>query len=231
MVTSNSMSESEMGNRGSKSIKFYLKNLFNLRAIINKFIVKEQRVDGSYFGLLKPELRCILMGSERNYQTIIPSKQFNRNYSTNILKNSLNSCDPWFITGFTDAEGSFTIALDYNTKRQLNWRVQAKYQISLHIRDLVILEEIYSYFGVGSIGKSENMCYYSVSSLKDLNNIIIPHFLNYPLVTQKYSDFILFSKVIKIMNKKGHLTTEGLNEIVNIKSSMGTGLSRYAPNS
>ena len=114
MVTSNSMSESEMGNRGSKSIKFYLKNLFNLRAIINKFIVKEQRVDGSYFGLLKPELRCILMGSERNYQTIIPSKQFNRNYSTNILKNNLSSCDPWFITGFSDAEGSFTLGISRN---------------------------------------------------------------------------------------------------------------------
>jgi hypothetical protein len=37
--------------------------------------VKEQRVDGSYFGL-NPKLRCTLMGFERNYPFKIPSKQF-----------------------------------------------------------------------------------------------------------------------------------------------------------
>ena len=44
MVTSQEMSENEMGYRGSKSI-----------VSLNKFkktIVKEQRVDGSYFGFI-----------------------------------------------------------------------------------------------------------------------------------------------------------------------------------
>ena len=44
-----------------------------------------------------------------------------------------------------------------------------------------------------------NWSYIITTNKYDLNNIIIPHFLNYPLLTQKYSDFILFSKVIKII--------------------------------
>ena len=71
-VTSHKMNESEMGYRGSKS-EFIKQN--PQPNIINS--VKEQRVDGSYFGFY-PKLRCTLMGFERNYQVKIPSKQFNR---------------------------------------------------------------------------------------------------------------------------------------------------------
>ena len=55
------MSENKMGYRGSKS------------NFIVKF-VKEQRVDGSYFGY-NSKLRCTLMGGESRYQLNIPSKQ------------------------------------------------------------------------------------------------------------------------------------------------------------
>jgi hypothetical protein len=59
------MNENEMGNRGSKSDIFSSNNS-----------VKEQRVDGSWFGYkFEPNLRCTLMGFERNYQIKIPSNQ------------------------------------------------------------------------------------------------------------------------------------------------------------
>jgi len=48
MVTSQKMKETEMGNRGSKSV-------------LVSSTVKEQRVDGSCFGL-SPKLRCTLTG-------------------------------------------------------------------------------------------------------------------------------------------------------------------------
>jgi hypothetical protein len=73
MVTSQKMSENEMGNRGSKS-----KYNFNNKPIQNKNynFVKEQRVDGSYFiNKIFMKLRCTLMGFERNYPVKIPSKQ------------------------------------------------------------------------------------------------------------------------------------------------------------
>jgi len=104
MVTSHKMSENEMGDRGSKS------EIFNPQP--RGIFVKEQRVDGSYFGL-NPKLRCTLTGFERNYPFKIPSNQFkNKSFST-IIQSEIN---PWFLTGFTDAEGCFSIKIQQNAK-------------------------------------------------------------------------------------------------------------------
>ena len=59
----------------------------------------------------------------------------------------------------------------------------------------------------------------------DLTEKIIPHFLNFPLLTQKKADFLLFKQATELLLKKSHLTMEGLQELVNIKSSMNLGIS------
>jgi len=66
---------------------------------------------------------------------------------------------------------------------------------------------------------------YRVASIHDLTNIVIPHFIKYPLITQKQADFLLFKKVIELINNKEHLTLEGLLKIVSIKGSLNLGLS------
>lgn len=138
MVTSHMMSENEMGDRGSKS------EFLNLQP--KEIFVKEQRVDGSYFGL-NPKLRCTLMGFERNYPFKIPSKQFNNKSFSTIIKSKIN---PWFLTGFTDAEGCFSIKIQKNTKLKTKWRVRPGFSITLHIKDLFLLESIKNSLGVPS---------------------------------------------------------------------------------
>ena len=44
-------------------------------------------------------------------------------------------------------------------------------------------------------------------------------------MTNKCSDFILWSKVIDIMVNKRHLTKEGIEEIISIRASINKGLS------
>lgn len=46
----------------------------------------------------------------------------------------------------------------------------------------------------------------------------------YPLITQKRADFELFKMVIELMNKKQHLTPEGLHKILSLKASINIGL-------
>jgi LAGLIDADG endonuclease len=163
------------------------------------------------------------MDFERNYHIKYPSKQLNY-FSTLHFYDRLN---PWFVTGLTDAEGSFTITIDKNHKRKLGWRVQSKFQIGLHIRDLDLLLQVQQYFKcIGSIGISGNMVFYSISSVKDVINTIIPHFLKYPLLTQKAADFLLFKAIVDLIINKNHLTIEGIHQIINIKASMNTGLSQ-----
>jgi len=58
-----------------------------------------------------------------------------------------------------------------------------------------------------------------------LTTFIIPHFEKYPLLTQKSADFLLFKQIVDLMNKKAHLSMEGLLKIINIKASMNLGIS------
>ena len=135
--------------------------------------------------------------------------------------------NPYFVTGFSDAEASFIILILKEPKNITNWTVKTRFSIGLHKKDTEILELIKSYFGgVGTISmQNEKSVQYRVSSLKDLNDKIIPHFDKYPLITQKKADFILFKKIISLMNNKEHLTLDGLQKILCIKGSLNLGLS------
>jgi len=63
-----------------------------------------------------------------------------------------------------------------------------------------------------------------VFSMNELGQII-DHFENYPLITQKWADYELFKQAVEMINRKEHLTEEGLKKIVAIKASMNNGLS------
>ena len=126
-----------------------------------------------------------------------------------------------------DAESSFSVIVDKNSKRKLGWRVQIKFQIGLHKRDLTLLLQLQQFLGgIGSIHISPalNKVNYSIDSIKDLI-ILISHLEKYPLLTQKGADFILFKKVVNLVQNKDHLSIEGLNKIINLKASMNLGLS------
>jgi hypothetical protein len=52
------------------------------------------------------------MGSEKNYQIKIPSKQLNINKNIHFSTLTSNSkLNPWFITRLIDAEGSFYVSI------------------------------------------------------------------------------------------------------------------------
>jgi hypothetical protein len=65
---------------------------------------------------------------------------------------------------------------------------------------------------------------YRVSSLKNLR-VITNHFDNYPLITQKLADYLLFKQSMDLIEKKLHLTEKGLLQLVGIKSVLNWGLS------
>ena len=226
-VTTLKMRENKMDNRGSKS------------AILNYIVVKEQRVDGSWF--IKPylmNLRCILQGSERNRDIKLgfnmqqgwnsyiktPSKQFDlKNFST--YRSTIVNPGVW--SGLIDGEGSFSIIISKSKVRTLGWRAELKFQLGLHTKDLNLLCLLQQHLGgIGSIHLAQNrdIVNYSIDSIKDLNNLIL-YLEKYPLLTQKAADLLLLKKAVELVNNKAHLTLEGLEKIVNIKASMDLGLS------
>nr|QJQ35455.1 LAGLIDADG endonuclease [Fusarium anthophilum] len=216
IVTSQKMSENKMGNRGSKSIVF--KNI----------VVKEQRVNGSWCGINLPHLRCTLLGFERSYLVKILSNQIiQRQFysSESNLDNNQLAQDPWFISGFSDAEGCFLVLVRKSPKSKLGWQIEANFTINLHVRDLDLLKLIQTYFGVGRIGKERNGCRdFTIGSLDQIITKVIPHFDKYPLKTNKYSDYLLFKQVVMMMQRGEHLTAEGLQKIISIRASLNRGL-------
>ena len=58
-----------------------------------------------------------------------------------------NHLTPNWITGFTDAEGCFSVIL---TKRPtLKWRIIVSFEINLHSKDILILNRIKNFLGIG----------------------------------------------------------------------------------
>ena len=111
------------------------------------------------------------------------------------------------------------------------WHVIPVFRIKLHLKDEELLKEVQAFFvspqgiGVGKISRGKDYCEYMITSLRDIVKVIIPHFDNYPLITQKASDYLLFKRIIDLMKLKEHLTSEGLKNIVLLKSSLNLGLS------
>ena len=101
------------------------------------------------------------------------------------------------------------------------------FEINLHSKDISILYSIKDLFGVWSVTKraDNNLSVYRVTKLDDLVSVIIPHFTHYPLITHKYSDFILWSKVVELMETKQHLTDFGFKTVLNYYASINKGLS------
>lgn len=207
-VTSKWIFERRIGNCGSKS------------ALLS---VKEQRVNGSYTRFFV--LKYTLMGFERNYPFRIPSNQINKinNYST-LVSNSKN-LNPFFVTGFTDAEGCFSLKISKRSGGRNGWDIVPSFIIVLHNKDKSILEGLKSFFKVGNIFKhGDTNVQYQVNSVADLQ-ILIEHFNNYPLLTKKHIDFLLFKEIVSIFLKKEHLTKEGILKLVALKASLNKGLS------
>ena len=220
-VTSLKMRENKMGYRGSKSV------------LGENNTVKEQRVYDSCIGTLlnSPMLRYTLKGFERNYQVRIPSNHLNslRRYST-VTSRVANSqisylVKPYFVTGFTDAEGSFIVRIRKNPKAKAGWSVETKFSFCIHKKDRMVLDLTQAFFGgVGSITyASKDTLHYRIASLHDLINVVLPHFDKYPLNSQKRADYFLFKEIVLLIKNKEHLTIEGIQKIVNLRASINLG--------
>ena len=154
------------------------------------------------------------------------NKVLRKNFSVNQGVSSENKLDPNWVTGFVDAEGCFSVIIEIS--EPLKWRVRISFEINLHEKDSGILYKIQSFFGVGAIyhRPDRKKSVYRVTNVNYIKNIIIPHFTEYPLISQKAIDFWLWSKVVEIILNKDHLTKEGFLKVLSYYASINKGVSK-----
>lgn len=78
-----------------------------------------------------------------NFIKLTFKKSFSRNFGSSNLKyfisssnSSLPLLNPWWVTGFCDAESSFSMFISKSNSSIIGWTVSSCFNITLHIRDL-----------------------------------------------------------------------------------------------
>ena len=89
------------------------------------------------------------------------------------------------------------------------------------------MESLISYFGCGVLEKDLRGPWlnFSVYNFTDNNEKILPFFNQHAIIGSKFEDFQDWCKVAKLVQTKNHLTKEGLDQIISIKSGMNKGRS------
>jgi hypothetical protein len=128
-----------------------------------------------------------------------------------------------WIVGFVDGEGCFHIGINKNQEMKLGVQVLPEFTVVQHQVDEQVLYALKAYFGCGVVRKNHGtrLCY-RVRGHDNLLHRILPFFEKHQLKTRKRVDFAKFRKVILLMEKKEHLTSDGLEKIRQIKTTMNS---------
>jgi hypothetical protein len=129
--------------------------------------------------------------------------------------------DGQWIAGFTSGEGCFKITLVKRPNRRID-QVYLVFQLTQHSRDEKLLESFISFFGCGILEASSKdpIVRFSVYKFSDNYEKILPFFQKYNILGVKSKDFQDWCKAAEIIKTKQHITEEGFNDIVLLKSGI-----------
>jgi hypothetical protein len=136
-------------------------------------------------------------------------------------KNQIKILDPFYISGFCDAESCFSLNLDNK------FHPRFSFSIGLNIKDKELIYQINSFFH----NTRSRITFYSphneirltFDNLDLINNLIILHFDSYPLFGTKLVDYELFNMGINMINTGDYKTSDGLRKFGEIALSMNEG--------
>ena len=127
-----------------------------------------------------------------------------------------------WIAGFASAEGTFSVSLDKDIFKSL------LFKITQHKIDEVLLTAIKEYFNCGYcyLRKKENVIDFKTTKFSEINEIIIPFFINNPILGVKSLDFNDWCLVSEIVQRKQHKLEENILKIRGIQEGMNRGRSK-----
>lgn len=137
---------------------------------------------------------------------------------TSLFIPSLN--DAW-LSGFTDAEGTFNVSIVKRDNTVTGYRVSLRFILDQKFA-ISLLTHIQTLFGYGSvIQRSENMYRYYCNTFIGLSPIC-SYFSSYPLKTKKATSLLNWLKVYSMVTNGEHLTHEGLQMVRNTKRTINS---------
>ena len=117
-----------------------------------------------------------------------------------------------WLVGVTDGDGNFSINYS-NGKWGLSFKIaQSRYNLRL-------LYYIKKELGVGSVTKDNNKGQFFIRDRKHIEDIILPIFDKYPLLTSKYFDYSRFKQALYLLNDKDISKEQRDKELLILKNS------------
>ena len=133
----------------------------------------------------------------------------------------------WYLSGFTDGEGSFNVStINRNKDFKTGWKIALSFNISQ--RDTTVLNLFQKTLQCGTFRKrKDGVTYYEVRRIDDLQNTVIPFFERFILKSvSKRKQFEIFREILQIVAQKEHLTTNGLKKIFLLRQTIVVGRKR-----
>ena len=132
-----------------------------------------------------------------------------------------------WVVGFVDGEGTFSVTIQRNKEMSLGWQVFPEFVVTQGEKSLNALQELKEFFGCGRIYRNrrynnhkEDIFRYCVRRISDIEEKIVPFFMENPLKTSKVEDFKKFVQAIGLIKERKHLNRDGLKEIGKIAQTM-----------
>jgi hypothetical protein len=119
--------------------------------------------------------------------------------------NQQERLDPWWIVGFVDGEGCFSVSTFKNHTTTSGYQTLYEFVVTQGERSRSALEAIKKYFGCGNIyinrrhdNHNYNLLRYCVRRKGDLKDKIVPFFRQHELQTTKREQFDKFCDRLKV---------------------------------
>ncbi len=137
-----------------------------------------------------------------------------------------------YLAGFTDGDGSFSVCFS-KTKNKNSKRSLISLSFSVSQKEKVILSQFKKHLKCGKIREMHNGIYqYRVDNFNAIQTNVIPFFHRFGFLSaKKKRDFSKFQQIARLIEKKEHLTVEGIKEILQIRKDMndgGSGQRKYS---
>lgn len=106
---------------------------------------------------------------------------------------------------------------------KIGYQVVLKFSISQHTRDVELLKRFIQFLDCGLLKERSNISEFVVVKLADIQEKLIPLFVRSkkcPIQGLKNLNYLDFCEIAELMSNKAHLTKQGLEKIIGIKSRM-----------
>lgn len=128
----------------------------------------------------------------------------------------------YFIAGFVDGEGSFSVAILKHPKKEKTWIINPCFQVYQHQKHRYVLELCKEVFGAGTIYRKSGIhpvLNFSIDSTRNIIEKVIPFFDRYPLITKRET-YRIFREIVLAIRDREHLTKEGFERLVRLAYTM-----------